>query len=294
MTINDATYEGRITAMNAWAESLRLELSQLISGNPEKTIYHYTDANALIEILKSGKVWATHVSSLNDATEYEIGLSLVTKCIRANLQRPSEAIINKVLSRMRYVDTFIACYSAAPNRLSQWRAYSGGGTGYCLGFKTCEMATTDGSMPLLEQVVYNEATAESILLQLLSRVDEFLGNNEFGEVEVGYLMGTLEGVFNQVACIFKHFGFEEEAEYRQIYQPSNSSLALETKYRMGKFGLTPYVEIGFLQKERLPIESVTIGPCRDPDSEERALRMLLSSYGYSDVEVLKSGIPLRV
>lgn len=294
MAMNEEEYEDRLAAMNIWSESIRQELAQLISDEPAKTIYHYTDIHALINMLKSGKVWATHVSRLNDAMEYEIGVTFVAHCIRANLHRPSIALVDKVISRMKYVDTFVACYSAAPNRLSQWRAYSGGGVGYCLGFKTSEMATTDGRMPLLEKVVYSEATAEAILLRLLSSVDEFLGSSNFGEVEVGYILGMLEGHFNNVASVIKHPGFEEEAEYRQIYQPSYSSILLEKKYRNGRFGLTPYVEIGFLQEGKLPIESITIGPCKDPDSEERSLRMLLSNYGYEDVEVLQSGIPLRV
>lgn len=292
--MNEAEYESRVAAMNEWSESLRQELANLITEDPAEVIYHYTDMRALTGMLTSGRIWATHVSRLNDAMEYEIGLSFVTQFISANSQRPSNALVDKVISRLRYVDTFIACYSAAANLLSQWRAYPGTGTGYCIGFKTSEIATIDDRMPLLEKVIYSEAIAESILSRLLSRVDEFLNDQDFGEVEVGYLMGMLEGTFNNVACVIKHPGFEEEAEYRQIYQPSNSTLSLETKYRIGRFGLTPYIEIGFLQKGKLPIESIMIGPCRDPDSEERSLKMMLSQYGYGDVEVLKSGIPLRV
>ena len=107
-------------------------------------------------------------------------------------------------------------------------------------------------------------------------------------------MGTLESIFNIVVCIIKHPAFEEENEYRQIYQPATSTLSLVTKYRMGRFGLTPYVEIEFPHKEKLPIQSIMIGPCRDPDSEVRSLRLMLAEHGYSDVEVFTSGIPLRV
>lgn len=292
--MNEPEYESRVAALNEWSESLRQELAHLISENPEKVIYHYTDVSALIGMLDSGKVWATHVSRMNDVIEYEIGVAFVTRCIRANLQRPSGALVDKAISRLRSVDTFIACYSAAPNRLSQWRAYSGAGTGYCIGFRTGEMATIDDRMPLLEKVIYSEDVAESVLLRLLVSVDAFLNENDFGEVEVGYLMGMLKATFNIVACVIKHSGFDEEAEYRQIHQPSSSALSLETKYRMGRFGLTPYVEIGFLQKGRLPIESIMIGPCRDPHAEEQSLRMILAKYGYGDVEVRKSGIPLRV
>lgn len=104
----------------------------------------------------------------------------------------------------------------------------------------------------------------------------------------------LEATFNSVACVVKHAGFEEEAEYRQIYQPSTSSLLLETKFRSGRYGLTPYVEFDFLNEGQLPIESITIGPCADPDEENHALAAILSRHGYQSVEIQQSGIPLRV
>ena len=292
--MNEPEYENRITVMNEWAVSLRSELSNLISKCPETVVYHYTDPSALIGILESGRIWATHVSRMNDVMEYEIGVTFVTQFIRANLDRPSAELVGKAISRLMSVDTFIACYSAVRNRLSQWRAYSGKSAGYCIGLRTSEMATTDGRMPLLEKVIYHKDVAESLLLRLLDGVDEFLNRNDFGEVEVGYILGMLESTFNNVACIIKHPGFEEEAEYRHIYQPSMSALSLDTKYRTGRFGLTPYVELGFLQERQLPIESITIGPCRDPGSEEQLLGMILDKYGYGNVEIRISDIPLRV
>lgn len=293
VAMNEKEYGDRIALMSRWAELLTEELAQLISKSPERVVYHYTDVGALIGMLESGKIWATHVSRMNDAMEYEIGVSFVGQFIRGNLDRPSGALAEKAISRLRAVDTFIACYSAARNRLSQWRAYSGLGTGYCIGLRTRDMATTDGRLPLLEMVLYQEELAKNVLLKLLDSVDTFLNGNDFGQVEVGYILGMLQGTFNNVACIVKHSGFEEEAEYRHIYQPSTTELSLATKYRVGRFGLTPYVELGFLQDRRLPVESITIGPCRDPHSEERSLRMILAKYGYDDVEVQSSGIPLR-
>jgi hypothetical protein len=292
--MDDAEFEGRFATMDRWGESVRQELAKLISENPAKVIYHYTDVRGLTGMITSGRIWATHVSRLNDTTEYEIGVSFVTDFIRANLQRASKPIIDKAISEFRSVDTFIACYSAATDLLSQWRAYSGTKTGYCIGLKTSEMATIDGRMPLLEKVIYSKTTAESVLSLLLVRVDQFLDGHEFGEVEVGYLIGMLQGTFNNVACIIKDSTFIEENEYRQIYQPARSALSLDTKYRTGRFGLTPYVEIEFLQKGKLPIQSIMIGPCRDLDSETRLLKLMLSQHGYGDVEVFPSGIPLRV
>lgn len=292
--MNEQEYQSRIAVVDEWAKSLSHELAGLIEANPDEVIYHYTGADGLIGMLESGRIWATHVSRMNDSVEYEIGVELVERWVRDSLDRQSRPLIEKAIANLESVDTYIACYSAAADRLSQWRAYAGSGVGYCVGFDTSKMATTDGRMPLLEKVIYSEAIGKAVVVRLLDRVEEFFCGNDFGEVEVGYLLGMLESLLNTVACVIKHSGFEEETEYRQIYQPLTSSLKLKNKFRSGLYGLTPYVEVSFLEAGRLPIESITIGPCKDQHIEAYTLRMLLSQYGYENVEIRKSGVPLRV
>lgn len=292
--MNETEYQRRVARIDEWAKALGFELADLVEPNPADVIYHYTNSGALIGMLESGKVWATHVSRMNDSMEYKIGIELVERLVRKNMEGQLRQLFERAISNLVSVDTYIACYSSEVNRLSQWRAYAGLGVGYCIGFKSGDMATTDGRMPLLEKVIYREEVAEAVVVRLLDRVVEFMAKSDFGEVEVGYLLGMLEATFNNVACVVKHAGFEEEAEYRQIYQPSTSSLLLETKFRSGRFGLTPYVEFDFLNERRLPIEAITIGPCADPDEESRMLTEILNRYGYQSVEIQQSGIPLRV
>ena len=292
--MNETEYQRRVAQIDEWAKALGFELANLIEPNPADVIYHYTNSSALIGMLESGKVWATHVSRMNDSMEYKTGVELVERLVRKNMDGQLRQLFERAISNLVSVDTYIACYSSEVNRLSQWRAYAGLGVGYCIGFKSGEMATTDGRMPLLEKVIYSEEVAEAVVARLLDRVEEFLAKCDFGEVEDCYLLGMLEATFNNVACLVKHAGFEEETEYRQIYQPSTSSLSLETKFGSGRYGLTPYVEFCFLNEGRLPIDSITIGPCADPDEESRTLAAILSRHGYQSVEIQQSSIPLRV
>jgi Protein of unknown function (DUF2971) len=292
--MNSAEYENKISFMNQWSDSVRSELASLISDNPPGIIYHYTDVNGLIGLIKDGCIWATHVSRLNDSSENKHGFNLVTKFVLSNLPESSKPLIEKALAELHSVDTYVACYSTKDDLLSQWRNYTGSSVGYSLGFATEQMATTDYKMPLLEQVIYKDSIAKSVLTRLLDKVDEFVNNNSFGEVEVGYLLGIVQATLNNIACIIKHHKFEEENEYRQFYQPGNTCLELEPDFRAGQFGLTPYVKIHFLEKERLPLKSVTVGPCQDIEIESNVLKILLSKHGYDHVEVLKSEIPLRV
>ena len=45
-------------------------------------LYHYTSGDSLIKIIKSGTLWATQVSCVNDQTELHYGQSLLINAIR--------------------------------------------------------------------------------------------------------------------------------------------------------------------------------------------------------------------
>jgi len=287
-------YEERFTRMEQWWEALRSELAAIIPDSPPKIIYHYTDTNGLLGIIESGKIWATHVSRLNDSSEYHHGINVVADCVKNAMPASSKPLVDKILSEFKKVETFVASYSTEHDLLSQWRTYSGGKVGYCLGLATDGIATLDDSTPLLEAVIYKDSLAQQVISTMLKRVADYLHTNQFGEVEVGFLLGSVGATLANLACTIKHPKFEEENEYRQFYQPGAASLQLEKKFRNGRFGLTPYVKIPFTASGRLPLRSVTIGPCQDAELEMSIVKMLLDKHSYANVEILLSEIPLRV
>lgn len=292
--MNTEDYDEKMSVMQNWANALRLDLINDLGIESPNTIYHYTDIGGLIGILNSGSIWATHVSKLNDSSEYIHGVKLVREFTAKSKNRDSKKLIEKALEQFTTKDTYIACYSTERDLLSQWRAYSTPSIGYSLGLATDGMATLDGKMPLLEPVIYDDDVAEKVILSLLDAIDRFLNENDFGEVEVGYLLGTLEANLNLTACMIKNHKFREESEFRHIYQPGVSPLKLNLNFRVGRFGLTPYVCVKFLKENYLPIKNITIGPCLDFDVEKHSLSLLLKNTGYENVEILNSEIPLRV
>ena len=292
--MNNDEYEGRISAMNQWAETVRAELAHLITDKPAKIIYHYTDVNGLIGLIENGCIWATHASRLNDSSENKHGFKLVVEYVKNNLLNSSRPLIEKALLGVQSADTYVACYSTEDNLLSQWRNYTGGRVGYSLGFETSQMVTLDDKMPLLEPVIYRDEKAKALLDLLLQRVDYFLNTNSFGEVEIGYLIGMVSSILNTTACIIKHHKFKEESEYRQFFQPGRTGLNMEPFFRTGKFGLTPYVKIQFSEDKKLPLKNITVGPCSDFDIERNTLKILLEKNRYEGVEIFDSKIPLRV
>ncbi len=280
--------------MDQWWETVRAELAAIISESPPRIIYHYTDIDGLLGMILTGKIWATHVSRLNDSSEYHHGISIVPDCVRNSMPTLSKPLVEKLLSEFKRVETYVASYSTKHDLLSQWRSYSGGKVGYCLGLATNGIATLDGSTPLLEPVIYKDSLAQQVISKMVNRVDEYLQSNKFGDVEVGFLLGMVGGTLANLACMIKHPKFEEENEYRQFYRPGATSLQLEQNFRNGRFGLTPYVEVPFIEEGRLPLRSVTIGPCQDADLEIYIVKTLLEKHSYLNVEILVSEIPLRV
>lgn len=292
--MEQSEYEERFVRMEHWWEALRGELAAIISESPPIIIYHYTDINGLLGLIVTGKIWATHVSRLNDSSEYHHGIKVVADCVRNAMRASSKPLVDKILSEFKRVETYVASYSTEQDLLSQWRSYSGGKVGYCFGLATDGIATLDDSTPLLEPVIYKDGLAQQVISRMANRVDAYLQNNQFGEVEIGFLLGMVGGTLANLACTIKHPKFEEENEFRQFYQPGATSLQLERQFRNGRFGLTPYVEVPFKVEGRLPLRSVTIGPCQDAELEMYTVKTLLEKYSYKNVEVLVSEIPLRV
>lgn len=292
--MEQSEYEERFSKIEQWWERLRSELASLISDRPPSIIYHYTDINGLLGMIDSGKIWATHVSRLNDKSEYHHGTKVVTECVYQAMPASSKPFIEKIISEFDKKETYVASYSTKHDLLSQWRSYSGGKVGYCLGLATEGIASLDDSTPLLEAVIYHDYQAQEVISKMLGHIDDFFQNNHFGEVETGFLLASVGATLASLACTIKHPKFEEESEFRQFYQPDVTSLKLENEFRRGNFGLTPYVEIPFIEKRRLPLRSITIGPCEDAELEKYTVSKLLEKHSYRNVEVLVSEIPLRV
>jgi hypothetical protein len=292
--MEQSEYDERFQKMEKWWEQLRSEVVAIISESPPSILYHYTDINGLLGMTTTGKMWATHISRLNDSSEYHHGTKVVEDSVRKATPTSSKPLIDKILSEFNRVEPYVASYSTKHDLLSQWRSYSGEKVGYCLGLATDGIATSNDSTPLLEPVTYKDSMAQQVVAKIVTRVDEYLESNQFGEVEIGFLLGIVGGTLANLACTIKHPKFEEENEYRQFYQPGSTSLQLEVKFRNGRFGLTPYIEIPFIEEGRLPLRTVTIGPCLDPDVEKYTVKALLEKHAYTSVEVLTSDIPLRV
>jgi hypothetical protein len=96
-------------------------------------------------------------------------------------------------------------------------------------------------------------------------------------------------------CFFKDRGFEEEDEWR-IVHPSEPTDKINFDTSSGI--IKPFVELWASSRERnsefrLPIAEVIIGPSLFSSLSKKSAGLLLTRYGYSDIETKEFSVPFR-
>ncbi|WP_141563155.1 DUF2971 domain-containing protein [Teichococcus rhizosphaerae] len=114
-------------------------------NNSGKNVYHYTDANGLIGIMKNESLWATNVNFLNDRREFSYVRDLFEESVQ-EIDDTKKKLLEKIsnyhnswLENSDIDGVFVLCFCEDGNLLSQWRSYAGSGAGYALGFKKSDL-----------------------------------------------------------------------------------------------------------------------------------------------------------
>jgi hypothetical protein len=85
-------------------------------------LWHYTDANGLIGILKTGQIWATQISCLNDTLEQRHFGELIHAAVKARRKEPVDPLVEPLFrtadEQLNSLDCtaagqFVACFSEA-------------------------------------------------------------------------------------------------------------------------------------------------------------------------------------
>ena len=97
-------------------------------------VFHYTSSTGLLGSLRSGSVWASAASSLNDLGEVRQGWALIQKLFAAE---PSSPVVD-MLKRLaddplkREHEVFVLSASTDGDDANQWRLYADEGRGYAV------------------------------------------------------------------------------------------------------------------------------------------------------------------
>jgi hypothetical protein len=142
-----------IERFKVWSEFKEKLLTGAGTQIPETPLYHYTGAEGLLGIVRSGTVWATDSAYLNDASEFRYAVGLIKDviqeaaadaepdswkyhCLNAiyvvtgDMESPASVGSAQVTDEQ----SFVVCFSEHGDGLSQWRGYGKSIGGYALGF----------------------------------------------------------------------------------------------------------------------------------------------------------------
>lgn len=252
----------------------------MVDAQPPPLLYHYTDPPGFLGIVDAGGcLRATHHRYLNDAGEVSFGFAAAREVLESfgpQIGSETLAIAEGLIDQFETSDFFLACLSESSHVLSQWREYANACAGYCVGLRaqkrwTGEVGLHAGWSNLLLKCIYDRNELVASLRAAFERRIHWLASVEDSEQKRNKLASALAGKALRYAYMAKHEHFREEREWRVVVY---SAAPTATRYRVGKLGLTPY-----LQTHNLLIHEVWIGPGIGPDAEmaRRTLRGFLEN-----------------
>jgi hypothetical protein len=240
-------------------------------GHYPDYLWHYTNISGVRGLLSEGKLWFSDAAFLNDSTELSYAVDLCEEVITNRIHHANvdplvkeylESFVLKITgdrkNRQAFGFTnpaFVACFCEEGDSLHLWRAYTGNGRGYSIGFfpdgisrhlkpllVTEQIFVTRGGdavphakcdrrlyKPALRQVIYEVTEQKELLNTVVDSFSEIIVANR-ADFPSGNLnnwtklifVSTLYSVFYEYLSCFKHPTFKEEKEWRFIYSPDLS------------------------------------------------------------------------
>lgn len=266
------------------------------------SLFHYTDAVAVLSIIEKRKLWLTDIRFMNDSDEALDGARYVVKEIQ-DLIKSGDVVTDQALFHLQdfTIDSvnewlaqqhaFIGSFSTIGDHLVQWRSYGN----YAIEFHE----TLKDHLAPVQACVYNVETKVQLAKELVAEArksiaDELLKHDEYDGYEIAKALWGLGDAVN----LFKHPSFIEENEIRICRLESAHSELI--KYRVRSGIVVPYLEVDF---EPRHIKAVHIGPMKNQELAVVSMRSFINNFelknesrapwGDFRIKVVPSLIPYR-
>ena len=264
-------------------------------------LYHYTSAGGFFGIVSEGVLRATNFSYLNDSTEIQYGRRIAHRVIKEHLRSARNPTHKEALTRAEKsledismgLEFYMACFCTKSDLLSQWRAYGQVKGRFCIGFDTNILPAMDLNYALSRMIYQDDEQQRKVEKAVRIAIESLdVGSSPDFLDRVHELF--IHKVTNEL-CFFKDKGFKEEDEWR-IVHPSEPIDKIDFDTSSGI--IKPFVELWASSRERnsefrLPIAEVVIGPSLFSSLSKKSAELLLTRYGYCDVEINESCVPFR-
>lgn len=286
-------------------------LNQIDTLGPQDSLYHYTTAAALVNLVSTNEFWVTHSNFLNDYSEVDYIETVMRDAVCDFVEDASvaEALCERVageFARIRagFHQMYILSFSTHPDSLTLWSEFSGG-YGYLLEIGAEDfrenLSLSGGSMRTIAEgrVVYDRARQDRIIREEV--LGPWLANTPLACADdldaVQALLPALAMSIYEYAPFFKGPAFSYEDEYRFVFycKEAPGDGPMPCSFRSRDENVIPFIKVDMrgAQGEPLALRRVVVGPKNNSDLAVRGTQYLLKSNGYAGVDVDKSAVTLR-
>lgn len=249
-------------------------------------VYHYTDMDALINIIRNDKIVlrATNCMYLNDTQEIKEGLASVQRVLKLNI---GTDIFN---------NHYITSFSQKSDDICMWGMYAAGGYGCAIGMRDDILTKC---YRLAVKCIYGNEKIDENLLNFTNLSKNgcltYIGKNQdimqkqVNDVQILLRLFSMNTTILSTCLGSKNSAYAYEAETRYVVECDNKSYV---KFRNKNGIIVPFVEIE-IPKEALG--SIVIGPTNNSLLTRNSIEKFLSINGYdlNQVEIVSSTVPYR-
>lgn len=262
---------------------------------PPSALYHYTTWQGAAGILKQQRFWATAYDCTNDPGELQTADETV-RTVASRLMAEQKRECAHLLQLLRdglpgtnvasVAAIYLVCFSAARDKLSQWKEYGESGRGICLAVPLLQEAPPDdGISRLLVRVHYDQAEVDARVQAALGGICEILERSlsqgiPWDEETKLQALNSLYRVSGIAALATKtrHWSSEEEWRVAAIISRADD----RPLRRTGRDGReVKYIELPLRANSQLALCEIILGPNQEQIKARNLAQALLRSHRYS-------------
>ncbi|MBN2240655.1 MAG: DUF2971 domain-containing protein [Dehalococcoidales bacterium] len=261
-------------------------------------LYHYTNQEGLMGILKSQELWATKIQYMNDSYEFDEPIKVSREILDEKLEEENTGKIDQQAKSFIEDLSFetdwwdvsdnicIVSFCTNGDLLSQWRGYGSFGSAYSVGFDKKKLMDSLKLLPvdLYPCNYFNTTTYKTTLDRFITGIlEKSIENQGLPEIE------SLTNQFVKLASTMKLDCFREENEWRLVVSNLEDG---DFKFRTSRSMIIPFYPIKF---DISAISEIVVGPSYHQNLALRSVHLLTNKiFSNHRVTTRKSTIPYRV
>ncbi|TAH13123.1 MAG: DUF2971 domain-containing protein [Curvibacter sp.] len=297
----------------------------LFGPNPlnkeDEILYHYCSTSTFQQIVSNGTIRLSALTLSNDSLEGKLVSTVIKRLADADSvnAKTIDLLLGRVDALEEFFDGLGLCLSEDGDLLSQWRGYADDANGFSIGFSSKYLDWLNSSLIVRDTAGFQRLkvlyTDEEHDRELRPSYVEIMKNVNAGGLNppmnklASLLLGPIsdEKLAVQKAAeeqlritilslfvkwfLLKSYAFREEREVRLLSYLIHGSDSEKIGYRATRNSIISYREYALIEKERMPIAHVILGPRQR--TPVRDVEHFLRISGFENVKVERSKASYR-